>query len=361
MRTWTGRAAGAVLLLAAASPAAAQFKNGSQTTLLTLPQVSPRAVVTERIGLTDVTIVYHRPQANGRTIFGDVIAYDRVWRAGANDNTMIEFADPVAIEGHALAAGRYGVHMIPGASEWTVIFSKNATSWGSFSYDPAEDALRVKVKPADCPFHEALTFEFTDLAPDAAVVSMAWERVRVPFRIGVDTKAITVASLRNELRHLPGFKGEAWLDAALYCLDNAVNYDEALRWVDHAIQLDQESFDSLDLKSQILDRLGRHEEAAALQARALRMATPQQMFGYGDRLLREKKMSDARTVFGRMTREHPEEWRNWYGLARVQVAEGDRAGAKKSLEEALAHAGQPGQKAGIRRLLERLAAGLDIG
>src|SRR6185436_12646837 len=159
-------------ILASASPAAAQFKNGSQTALLTLPQASPRVSVTERIGLTDVTIIYHRPQAKGRTVFGDIVPYDRVWRAGANDNTTIEFGDPVTIEGHPLAAGRYGVHMIPGPSEWTVIFSKNTTSWGSFTYDAAEDALRVKVKPAESPFREALTFEFTDLAADGALVSM---------------------------------------------------------------------------------------------------------------------------------------------------------------------------------------------
>src|SRR3954470_3003088 len=131
-----GLALTASFVLAIAIPARAQFKNGNQTVLLNLPRASQRSVVTQRIGLTDITIAYHRPLVGGRTIFGDVVPYGRVWRAGANDNTTIEFTDPVAIQGHPLPAGRYGVHMIPGASEWTIAFSTNSTSWGSFSYDP---------------------------------------------------------------------------------------------------------------------------------------------------------------------------------------------------------------------------------
>ena len=162
MRTALAAIGVAACVLAADPPALAQFKNGNQTVLLDLPRVSQRAVVTQRIGLTDVTIVYHRPLVGGRKVFGDVVPYGRVWRAGANDNTTIEFTDPVSIEGHPLPAGRYGVHMIPGPSEWTIAFSKNSTSWGSFSYDPKEDALRVTVKPAAGPLTEALTYQFTE-------------------------------------------------------------------------------------------------------------------------------------------------------------------------------------------------------
>jgi hypothetical protein len=363
MTDLTIRRLAAIAMVAAlpAAPAFAQFKNGNQTTLLDLPRQSPRALVTQRIGLTDITIVYHRPQANGRTVFGDLVPYDRVWRAGANDNTTIEFLDPVTIDGRPLAAGRYGIHMIPGRTEWTVIFSRNATSWGSFSYDPKEDALRVPVKPIASPFHDALTFEFTGLKPDTATLALAWDRVAVPIQIGVDSKAITLTHLRQELRHLPGFKGEAFFDAALYCVDNAFNYDEALQWVDRAVRMDGETFDNLDLKAQIVERLGRREDAAALEARALTLATPLQMFGYGDRLLRETRLAEAKRIFSRMTVEHPDVWQNWYGLAKVQVAEGDRAAAKKSLEDGLSQAPQPGAKANLRHLLERLAAGQTIG
>src|SRR5581483_2947773 len=138
----------AVLVMVLATlPAAAQFQNGGQSIHLVLPLQSQRAVVTQRVGITDITITYHRPLAKGRQIFGTVVPYGKVWRAGANENTTIEFTDPVSIEGKPLAAGTYGLHMIPGEDHWTVIFSKVSTAWGSFTYDEKEDALRVDVKP----------------------------------------------------------------------------------------------------------------------------------------------------------------------------------------------------------------------
>src|SRR5262252_1997340 len=130
-----------------AGSAEAQFKNGSQPTELNIPRVSQRASVTQRVGLTDITIVYHRPALGGREIWGKTVPYGKVWRAGANENTVITFSDDVNVEGKPLPAGTYGLHTIPDKDEWTVIFSKNSTSWGSFSYDQKEDALRVVVKP----------------------------------------------------------------------------------------------------------------------------------------------------------------------------------------------------------------------
>jgi len=352
-----GLAAAVVL---APAEARAQFKNGNQTVLLNLPRASQRSIVTQRIGLTDITIVYHRPLAGGRKIFGDVVPYGRVWRAGANDNTTIEFTDPVTIDGHALPAGRYGLHMIATPAEFTVIFSKNSTSWGSFSYDPQEDALRVTVKPAAGPFREALTYEFNDLKPESATIALEWDTVVVPFTIGVDTKSITLASLRREMRHLPGYKPETYYEAALYCLDNDFNYDEALKWIDEAIERD-ENFDSLDLKAQILERVDKRDEAARLEAKALKMASPQQLFAYGDRLVREKRLEDARTFFTNVTRDHPEAWINWYGLAKAQSALGDREAARKTLEQSEKYAVSPQYKAALKRLLERLSAGQGIG
>src|SRR5579871_2935493 len=119
----------------------------AQSALLDVPRQSQHAVVMQRIGVTDITINYHRPEVNKRTIFGGVVPYGEVWRAGANENTTIRFTDPVTIEGKPLDPGTYGMHMIPGEKEWTVIFSKMSTAWGSFSYDPKEDALRVTVTP----------------------------------------------------------------------------------------------------------------------------------------------------------------------------------------------------------------------
>src|SRR5580704_12082955 len=151
----------------------------AQSIMLDLPRQSQHAVVVQRIGITDITVNYHRPLANGRQIWGKVVPYGQVWRAGANENTTITFTDPVTIEGQPLDKGTYGLHMIPGESQWTVIFSKAASEWGSFSYKQEEDALRVNVKPQTAEAQDALVYDFNDVKANSAVVTMRWEKVAV--------------------------------------------------------------------------------------------------------------------------------------------------------------------------------------
>src|SRR5246127_4273418 len=182
-----------------AGSAEAQFKNGSQATELNIPRLSQRGTVTQRIGLTDVTITYHRPAVGGREIWGKTVPYGQVWRAGANDNTTIAFTDDVSIEGKPLVAGTYGLHMIPDKEQWTIIFSKNSTSWGSFSYDQKEDALRVTVKPHPAESFDMLTYVFDDVKPDSAAATLRWEKLAVPFRVSVDTKPVVLKSITNAL------------------------------------------------------------------------------------------------------------------------------------------------------------------
>jgi hypothetical protein len=341
-------------------PASAQFKNGNQTVLLELPRVSQRAVLTQRIGLTDITITYHRPQTKGRKVFGNLVSYDRVWRAGANDNTVIEFTHPVSVEGQPLGAGRYGLHMVPGEKAWVVIFSTNSSSWGSFFYDKKEDALRVTVTPRQIAMRDTLRYDFDELTPESAVVSMEWEQVAVPIEIAVASKAITLAALRNQMRHLPGYKSETYYEAAMYCLDNDFNYDEALGWVEQAIASNEARFENLELKSQLLERLGRAKEAAEIHAQAVALATPQQKYMLGDRLLREGKLDEAERIFTEVSKANPEAFMHFYGLARIHVKRGNREAARKSLEAAMANAPTPQTKAAMKRMLERLALGQTI-
>src|ERR1700751_636550 len=141
----------------------------AQSFVLDLPLPSQRAEITQTVGVTDITIRYHRPLAGDRKIWDGVVPYGKVWRAGANENTTITFSDPVMIEGRPLDKGTYGVHMIPTANDWTIIFSKNSTSWGSFTYDQSEDALRVNVKPIAVDMHNALTYDFDPLQPNSTV------------------------------------------------------------------------------------------------------------------------------------------------------------------------------------------------
>src|SRR5580658_8592730 len=197
--------------------------------LTALPDAgNKRATVSEQVGITDVTIHYNRPHVRGREghIWGQLIPVGYVdqgfgtskaapWRAGANENTWIEFSTDVMVEGQPLPAGKYGLTVAYDPNECTLIFSKNYTSWGSFFYDPSEDALRVKVKPMALDKSvEWLKYEFTDQKPASAVAQVEWEKLAIPFTIAVDVNATQVASFRKELRSEKGFAWESWDQAA---------------------------------------------------------------------------------------------------------------------------------------------------
>ena len=204
-------------------------RSEAQSALLDLPRDSQHSKVTQTIGITDITINYHRPLVKGRQIWGKVVPYGQVWRAGANENTTISFTDPVSIEGQQVAKGTYALFMIPGENEWTVILSKVHTAWGSFTYNQADDALRVRVKPQASEMEEALAYDFDDVKADSAVVTLRWEKVAVPFKIGVDTHGIVQASLPNQLQGLAQYTWEGWDDAANYLLAQKYDLDDALK------------------------------------------------------------------------------------------------------------------------------------
>ena len=158
---------------------------------------SLKASVTQRLGVdSDITITYSRPGVKGRVIWGELVPYGMAkgtrpdakpfpWRAGANENTTIEFNKDLLIEGHKLPAGKYGIHMIPSEKDWVIIFSKNNSAWGSFSYNPDEDALRITVTPEKAPHQEWLMYGFDDLAGTSATAYLWWEQLKVPFKIAL--------------------------------------------------------------------------------------------------------------------------------------------------------------------------------
>lgn len=151
---------------------------------------SPAALTVQRIGLSDVTISYCRPGVKGREIWNTkIVPYNgdpMPWRAGANENTTITFESNVKIEGQPLAAGKYGFHIIPTDTKWTLIFNKDTAGWGSFRYKKENDALRVDVTPGDGPMQEWLMYGFDDLTPTSATAYLAWEKKKVSFKIDLD-------------------------------------------------------------------------------------------------------------------------------------------------------------------------------
>jgi tetratricopeptide (TPR) repeat protein len=320
-----------------AGSAHAQFKNGGQATELKLPTLSQRSIITQQIGLTNITINYCRPLVGGRVLWGKEITYGQVWRAGANENTTISFSDDVSVEGHALPAGTYGLHTIPTADQWTVIFSKNSTSWGSFSYDEKEDALRVTVKPTTGDFQEAMEFTFDDVKPDSTAATLRWAKVAVPFHISVDVNAIVLRSIQNQLRSVGGFTWAGYDEAANWLLDTNTDLDQAMKWEDRSI-LSEERFENLLGKSQILEAQGKKQEAEAMKAKAFDVATGVQLHSYGRGLQFQKKQEEGFAVFQVNIKKRPNEWYTHGELARIASAKGDFATASKELNLALVNA-----------------------
>ena len=329
-----------------------------QSFVLDLPLGSQQATISQRIGLTDITINYHRPLVNNRKVWNGLVPYGEVWRSGANQNTTITFSDPVTVEGKPLERGTYGLHMIPNADEWTIIFSKNSTSWGSFTYDQAEDALRVTVKPQAAEMHNALTYDFDELKPDSAVIVMEWEKVAVPFKVAVDVHEVVQASLKKQLRSLAQYTWQSWNDAANYWLAEKTNLDEALRLANKSIE-NEDRFDNELTKSKVLTALNRKDEAAVAQRKALDFASPLQAHGYARQLMTEKRNEEAFAIFRENAAKHPDQWFVHTGLARMYSAQGKFDDAVREMK--VAEAGAPeNQKTYVGGLVKRLEAKQDI-
>jgi hypothetical protein len=341
-----------------AGSAGAQFKNGSQPTELNIPRVSQRGTVSQRIGLSDITITYHRPEVGGREIWGKTVPFGKVWRSGANENTTITFTDDVSIEGKPLAAGTYGLHTIPDKDQWTIIFSKNATSWGSFSYDEKEDALRVSVKPHAAEAFEVLTYVFDDVKPDSALATLRWEKLAVPFRVSVDVKAVVLKSVKNELRSVGGFTWAGYDEAAQWCLDNNYNLEEALKWEDTSIQ-NEERFENWESKSRILDAMGRKDEAAKALSTAINKADAIQLYSYARGLQRQGNAKRAFELYPQVPKKNADHWISHLALARVSSNAGDFPTAAKEMTQAIKGAPDT-TKLFLEPLLKRLEAKDDI-
>jgi hypothetical protein len=330
----------------------------AQSFVLDLPLQSQGATVSQTIGITDVTINYHRPLVNDRKVWGDLVPYGKVWRAGANINTTITFTDPVQIEGKPLDKGTYGLHMIPNADEWTVIFSKNSTSWGAFTYDEKEDALRVTVKPKPADMHNALTYDFTQLQPDSAVVELEWEKIAVPFKISVDVHDIVEASLKKQLRNLPQYTWLSWDDAANYLLTEKIDLDGALAYANKSIENEDRAENELT-KSKVLTALNRKDEAAAALKKSLDLSTPLQVHLYARQLQGEKRSDEAFAIFRENAKKHPDLWFVHSGLARIYCSEGKFDDAAKEMKIALASA-PDNQKVYVDGLVKKLEAKQNI-
>lgn len=313
---------------------------------VTVPRVSPHQKVTHRIGLTDISIDYHSPSVQGRQIWGGIVPYGMSagvafgsgnafpWRAGANENTVINFTDEVKINGNILPAGSYGLHMVPGEKEFIVIFSKNYSSWGSFFYDDKEDVLRITVKPLDAPFREWLVYEFDSYKPNSAELYLWWEKLKIPFTIEVDVNKVVVDNFRKELRSVPGFGWQGLNQAANWCVQNNVNLDEALIWIDRAIPRIN-NFAVKETKVRILDRLGKTKESEVILKEAIESSNEAELNAYGYQLIGQNKIDAAIEMFRLNVKRFPGSWNVYDSLAEGLQRKGETKTAKEYYEKAL--------------------------
>jgi tetratricopeptide (TPR) repeat protein len=325
----------------------------AQVPNLVLPKASQRATVSQTVGLTEISISYDRPQVKGREIWGKLVPYDSVWRAGANENTVIAFSSPVRVGGQALPAGRYGVHMIPTASQWTVILSRQADAWGSFSYDPKEDVARLRADPVAAPFQESLVYTLDDPEAGSAVATLRWEKLAVPFKVEVDHKTVVVDSLRQQLRGLGRFFWQPWVRAANWCLANDVNLDEAEAWAQRSIDIN-ENFANLQLKAALLDKKGDRAEVTELQRRAFEIATEPDMNTYGYQLLGQGKVDSAIVVFRKNVKDYPKSWNVYDSLGEAYAMKGDKRRAAEMYTRARDMTKDPEQQRRIAGILAGL-------
>jgi predicted Zn-dependent protease len=271
------------------------------------------------------------------------------------------------VQGQPLPAGTYGLHMIPGKDEWTIVFSKDASSWGSFWYDAKQDALRIQTKPGKSEYHEWLTYEFTEREPERATVALEWEELRIPFTVTVDNATqLWVDNMRKDLRGVAGFSWQNWQQAAAFCAQNKSNLPEALKWAERAVSDPfaggEENFVTLSTLARLQRLNGREPEAAKTFDKAIQHPTaqPLQIHLAARQLLTDGKKQEALQVFQLNAKRFPNQWPVHVGLMRGYSAVGDR---KKALEEAklaLAQAPDEPNRKNLQGLIRQLEEGKDI-
>lgn len=259
---------------------------------LEFPAASPAATLKQRVGVTDIEVVYSRPSLKGREAFGKLEPYGAVWRTGANNATRITFSTDVKVQGSPLVAGTYELFSIPGPSEWLVIFQKAGKQWGAYAYKAENDTLRVTVKSValTAPV-ETLTIDLNDLRDNSATLNITWDKTRVPVKLEVD-----VSSLIPQIEAVMAGAGEKkpYVQAAMFYLDNNLDLKKAVQWMDAAIAAQPETFYLVYRKGLILEKLGDKAGALAAAQASLAAAEKSKMPALRDEYVRRNNELIAR-------------------------------------------------------------------
>lgn len=317
---------------------------------LNTPRGSQKATVKQTVGISNIKITYSRPSVKGREIWGKLVPYgmnnlgfgtakESPWRAGADENTTITFSHDVTIEGEMIKAGKYGLHMlIHENDDAEIILSTNNSAWGSYFYNPDEDALRVTVKTKEVAHKEVLTYEFVDLQPNSTTAALIWEKKEIPFKIEVPVSDIVLADMRKKMQGQDGFMRGNWEQAANYALNNGGDLDEAMQWIDAAISgqfFSQKTFNNQYIKSQILVKQGKIDESLKLQERLVPQANIGQLNAIGYQFLTNNKVDKAIEIFKLNVKKNPKDANVYDSLADGYRTKGNKKNAIKNYKKSL--------------------------
>lgn len=329
-----------------------------------------------RVGVTDIEIHWNAPAVRGRegNIWGTSIApygftvlgygsyMESPWRAGANESTTISFSTDVTINGKPLKAGTYGFFIALYPDSCTLIFNKNTKGWGSYFYNADLDVMRVTtVQQKDRPSNvERLDYTFSNLKDRSVEVALEWERWRIPFTVEVNWIETTLASIRTQLSGAMGFDPPSLEAAARWCLQNNVNHEEALGWINVVVDpnLGQvNTFSALSTKASLLSKLNKQAEADQLMESALTKASAFEMHAYGRQLLAEKRVNEAMKVFERNHKNNKGAWPTNVGMMRGYSAMGDLKKALQYAKLALPQAPNDENKTSLQQSIKTLESG----
>lgn len=305
-----------------------------------------------KIGVTEIEIHYNAPAVNGREgkIYGSGIVpfgyaalgfgsnVPSPWRAGADECTTLSFSTDVTINGKKLPAGKYAFFIEVQQDSSVLIFNKNIKAWGSYFYRKELDVLKVTtVQNKNLPaMQERLVYNFSNQTDHSVDINLDWERWRFPISVEVDLKATVLESIREQMSGAIGFDPASLEAAAKWCVDNDTSYNEALNWINSAVDSrlgGRNTFNALATKSNILQKLGSQKEATNMMNVALVNATVLEMHSYGRQLLSEKKLPEAFEVFNKNFTKNKGAWPSNVGMMRIYSALGDY---KKALNHAKA-------------------------
>lgn len=336
---------------------------------LNTPRGSQHATVSQRVGISDITINYSRPSVKGREIWGKLVPYGMnnlgfgtstaaPWRAGADENTTITFSHDMKVEGQPISAGTYGFHVeVKPDNKATIILSKDSKAWGSYFYDETMDALRADVTTNTVAHKELLTYEFNTVTPTSTTVSLIWEKKEIPFTVEVPVTEIVLNDFRKQFKGQAGFSRQNWEQAANYALNNGGDLNEALGWIDAAISgqfFSQKTFNNLAIKAQILNKLGKTQEYAALMDEASGMANKNQLNTLGYQMLAANDYDRALKYFKKNVVDHPNDANSYDSLGECYKMMGDKKNAIKNLKKSLSLNPPANVKANSEKLLAEL-------